>query len=73
MNPQYLVDADGNRIAVVLDMDTYRRMVDELEEVDAVRAYDAAVADQAGAEMLPLDQAVAELEAEWAASERKAG
>ena len=73
MGLQYLTDADGNRIAVVLDLDTYSWMVDELEEADATRAYDAAIAAQADAEMLSLDQAVAEIEAEWGTSERKVG
>ncbi len=48
------------------------QLIEALEEAADVAAYDAAVASQAGAELLPLDQAVAELEAEWAGAERKA-
>ena len=68
MNERYLVDADGNRVAVVLDIATYERLLEELEEVDATRAYDAALAEQADVEMMPLDEAITEIEAEWAKS-----
>jgi hypothetical protein len=71
MNERYLTDAAGNRVGVVLDMATWERIIEELEEADATRAYDAAIAEQAGAEMIPLDKAVAEIKAEWAAVEQQ--
>jgi hypothetical protein len=43
------------------------RLMAALEELADMRAYDAAVAAQAGEELIPLDQAMAEIEAEWAA------
>jgi hypothetical protein len=43
------------------------RLMAALEELADMRAYDAAVAAQAGEELIPLDQAIAEIEAEWAA------
>lgn len=39
---QYVVDAQGNRIAVVLDLATYEKLLEAAEEGASVRAYDAA-------------------------------
>ena len=46
------------------------RLIEALEDLDAVRAYDAAVAAQSTEELIPLDQAIAEIEAEWAAADQ---
>jgi PHD/YefM family antitoxin component YafN of YafNO toxin-antitoxin module len=45
----FVVDEHGKRIGVLLDMDDYRKLLEELEELDSIRAYDAAKAsdDQA--------------------------
>ncbi len=66
---RYLVDSAGNRVAVVLDLDTYRRLLDAEEELEDIRAYDAAKA--ANDEAIPFDQAIAEIEADH--TQRKAG
>jgi hypothetical protein len=57
---QYLVDDNGNRIGVVLNMKDYHRLLQELEELESIRAYDAAKAS--GDEVVPFEQAVAEIE-----------
>lgn len=57
---RYIVDAQGNRVGVLLDIVEYERMLDELEELEALRAYDAATAS--GDEAIPFEQAVAEIE-----------
>jgi len=57
---RYLVDNNGNRIGVVLDMKDYHRLLQELEELDFIRAYDAAKAS--GGEVIPFEQAVMEVE-----------
>lgn len=54
---QYLVDESGNRIAVLLDIAECRRL---LEELEAIRAYDAAKA--APDEALPFEEAIKEIE-----------
>lgn len=59
---QYLTDDQGNRTAVVLDIEEYERMLDELEELDDIRAYDEAKAS--GEERLPLEQAIIKVERE---------
>lgn len=38
----YVVDEDGNRIGVFLDIADYKKLLEELEELEAIRAYDAA-------------------------------
>ena len=57
---RYVVDEQGNRVAVLLDIEEYRGILEELEELDAIRAYDAAKAY--GEEPIPLEQALAEVE-----------
>ena len=56
----YVVDEQGNPIGVVLDIADYRKLLEELEELESIRAYDAAKAS--GDEAIPFDQAVAEIE-----------
>jgi PHD/YefM family antitoxin component YafN of YafNO toxin-antitoxin module len=57
---RYVVDAEGNRIAVLLDLDDYERLLEAFEELEAIRAYDAAKAS--GDEAIPFDEAVREIE-----------
>ncbi len=61
-NEKYLVDDTGERVGVLLDIDQYQRILEELEELESVRAYDAAKAAQD--ESVPLDQAIKEIEQE---------
>jgi hypothetical protein len=57
---RFIVDENGQRIGVLLDIEDYQRLLEELEELEAIRAYDAAKAS--GDEVLPLEQALAEIE-----------
>ena len=57
---QYLVDENGNRVGVVLDIGDYQKILDELEELESIRAYDAA--KSADDEAIPFEEAVAEIE-----------
>ena len=41
---RYLTDGQGNRTAVVLAVEDYNHMIEELEELEAIRAYDEAKA-----------------------------
>jgi hypothetical protein len=56
----YVVDEQGNRIGVVLDIADYQKLLEEVEELEAIRAYDAAKAS--GDEAIPLEQAILEIE-----------
>jgi len=60
LQEQYLTDREGNRVKVVLDMEQFQQMLEELEELDDIRAYDAAKAS--GDEAIPFDQAMAEID-----------
>lgn len=42
---QYLTDADGNKIAVVIDIATYQKMLDELDELYCLKGYEQAVVE----------------------------
>ena len=57
---RYVVDAGGVRVSVLLDIEDYRRLMEELEELESIRAYDAAKAS--GDKIVPFEQAVAEIE-----------
>jgi len=60
LKERYVVDEKGNRVGVLLDMAEYRKLLEELEELESLRAYDAAKASSD--EVIPFDQAVAEIE-----------
>ena len=60
MQEQYLTDREGKRIGVVLNLEQFQRILEELEELEDIRAYDAAKAS--GDEVIPFDQAIAEIE-----------
>jgi PHD/YefM family antitoxin component YafN of YafNO toxin-antitoxin module len=57
---QYVIDQEGNRTAVLLDVKYYEQLVAALEEVESIRAYDEAKA--ANDEVIPFDQATDEIE-----------
>jgi PHD/YefM family antitoxin component YafN of YafNO toxin-antitoxin module len=60
VNEGYVVDEGGNRIGVILPMEDYRRLMEEVEELESIRAYDAA--KQCGEQPIPFDQAVREIQ-----------
>ena len=60
LREQFVVDEKGNRISVLLDIQDYEQLLEALEELEAVRAYDRAKSAQS--EAIPFDQAVEEIE-----------
>ncbi|MBW7857854.1 MAG: hypothetical protein H3C43_06115 [Leptonema sp. (in: Bacteria)] len=60
LKEKFLVDEKGQRVAVLLDISDYERLLDELDELDAIKAYDAAKAS--GEDSIPLEDALAEIE-----------
>jgi len=62
LKEHYIVDEKGNRVAVLLDLEDYRKLLAELEELECIRAYDAAKASDD--EAIPFEQAMAEIERE---------
>ena len=57
---QFIVNSEGKRTAVVLPLQQYKRILDELEELESIRAYDEA--KSSGDEAIPFEQAVDEIE-----------
>lgn len=39
--PQFITDQKGNKLSVILPMRTYTAMLEELEELEDIRLYDA--------------------------------
>ena len=64
MEARYIVDEDGKRVSVILDIKEYERMVEELEELeDALAASEVRAAIERGEEeLIPFDQAMQEIE-----------
>jgi len=60
LNEKYVINEKGERVSVLLDWQEYRRLLEELEELESIRAYDAAKAS--GGEAVPLEQAIEEIE-----------
>ena len=58
---RFVVDQEGNRIGVVLDIENYQKLLAEVEELESIRAFDAAKAS--GEKPIPFERAVAEIEA----------
>jgi PHD/YefM family antitoxin component YafN of YafNO toxin-antitoxin module len=57
---RWLVDENGQRVAVVLDIDEYNQILEELEELEDIRAFDEAKAS--GEKPIPIEQAMPEME-----------
>ena len=60
LHEHYLVDEEGNRTAVVLPLAAWRQILEDLEELDDIRAYDAAKARPS--EPVSFEQAMREVQ-----------
>lgn len=60
VHPQYLIDENNQRKAVVLPVDEWEQILEALEELEDVRAYDQAKGETQ--EVISFDQAVREIE-----------
>lgn len=57
-----MVDEDGKRVGVIISPDDYEKLLAALEELESIRAYDAA--KESGDVSIPFEQAVSEIEGE---------
>jgi hypothetical protein len=57
---RFVTDRRGKKIAVVLAIEDYKKLLAEIEELDSIRAYDAAKAS--GEEPIPFEKATQEIE-----------
>ena len=62
LRQQFIEDNKGKRIAVLMPIDQYNKMMEQLEEIDDIKTYDTAKANND--EIIPFDRAVDEIEAE---------
>ena len=46
LKERYIVDNNGTRVAVILEIEDYHKLLEELEELESIRAYDAAKASE---------------------------
>lgn len=68
MEARYVVDENGKRVSVIMPVEEYERMIEELEDVLATQAYDEARAEleRGDDELIPWEQAKKEIEEEQA-------
>ena len=57
---RYVVDEEGKQTAVIVGIEEYRELLDALEELDSIRAYDAA--KTSGEKPVPFEEAVGKIE-----------
>jgi len=57
---RYVVDAEGNPVAVIVDIEFYRQLLDAWEELEAIQAYDLAKASVE--QPIPLEEALGRVE-----------
>ncbi|NTW48362.1 MAG: hypothetical protein HGB19_01245 [Chlorobiales bacterium] len=60
IKPKYLTDESGKKIAVQLDMKTFNKLIEALDELDCIAAYDEAKKEEPN--YLPIDEAFEEIE-----------
>jgi hypothetical protein len=56
MEPQFLVDTSGKKTGVFLSMKDYKKILEELEELDDIKAYDKA--KKRNEKTIPLREAI---------------
>ena len=61
MKTQFITDAKGRKISVIMPLRDYNKIVEELEELADLRSYDEAKASNE--ESVPFDLAIQEIEA----------
>lgn len=59
---KYITDSQGNRLGVLLGIEEYQHLLEQLEELNALKAYDRV--KQLRDEVIPFEQAINEIEKE---------
>jgi len=60
VNEGYVVDEQGERVGVILPIAEYRKLMEEVEELESIRAFDSAVGSTD--EAVPFEDAIEEIE-----------
>jgi len=61
VHPEYIVDENLNKKSVILPYSEWKNIVEEMEELEDIRAYDQAK-NEVNDESIPFEQAVKEIE-----------
>lgn len=61
VHPQYITDNSGKKISVVLPIQEYHNLIEELEELEDIKRYDEA--KKSNEEALPIEEAFLSIEA----------
>jgi hypothetical protein len=62
LHPQYVTDSNGKAISVLLPMNEFKSILEELEDIEDVRLYDKAKKNDDGVR-IPMDEAFKKIEA----------
>jgi len=62
LKERYVIDETGNRVAVLIDIEEYQKVLAALEELESINAYDEAKASDD--EIISFEQAIQEIENE---------
>lgn len=60
LKERYVTDEKGDRIGVLLDIEEYFKLLEELEELESIYAYD--IAKASNDEAIPFEQTISEIE-----------
>ena len=60
LKERFVADNAGNRVAVLIDIRDYQKVLEALEELETIAAYDEA--KSSNDEAIPFDQAIREIE-----------
>ncbi len=60
MNTKYVTDHKGKKVSVIIPIKEYRKMLEELEELEDIKAYDQA--RSSGEELIPAEKVFYEIE-----------
>ena len=63
LDPQFVVDSEKRPKAVLLTLNEWEQILEALEELEDIHAYDSAKTD--AQESIPFDQAVREIEEDY--------
>lgn len=59
LHPEYIIDEKAHKKAVVLPFVEWEKVLEDIEELEDIRAFDKAKAEKD--EILPFDQAIKEI------------
>jgi hypothetical protein len=62
IHPEYIVDENSNKKSVVIPFAEWEKIVEEIEELEDIRAYDRAK-QEVEDELVPFEEAIKEIRA----------